>query len=102
MAQSLQSTWGRLPAEPILIDVRTEYEFVGYHLPHAIHIPYDELERFIPGLLQADKPIWVYSTNGLRSRVAALKLRNAGIPEVEAFTIDQLQTLFFANTHWSY
>lgn len=90
----------RLVAEssaPILIDVRTEYEFVGYHLPNAINIPYDEVEHYISQLLAVQNPIWVYSTYGMRSRIAAAKLKSAGVLKVEATTIDQLESLLAAN-----
>jgi phage shock protein E len=74
----------------VIIDVRTDQEYAGYHVPGAIHIAYDEIIRNAANIIAWDKPIIVYSTYGLRSRLAALRLRRMGARAVEATTCDQL------------
>ncbi len=73
----------------IVIDVRTEAEYVGFHIKDAVNIPYDEIEKSIDIIQAWHKPVIVYSTYGLRSRLAAAKLRRCGI-SVLSSTRDQL------------
>lgn len=73
----------------VIVDVRTETEYVGFHIKDAFNIPYDEIEKNIKIIQSWHKPVIVYSTYGLRSRLAANKLRKHGIP-VWTSTRDQL------------
>ncbi len=78
-----------LAAGAVLIDVRTQSEYVGFHLKDAVNIPYDEIENHIDTIRSWQRPIVVYSTYGLRSRLAAAKLRKWGVHAVTS-TRDQL------------
>ncbi|MDX1942675.1 MAG: rhodanese-like domain-containing protein [Saprospiraceae bacterium] len=73
----------------VIVDVRTEAEYVGFHIKGAFNIPYDEIEKSIETIQSWHKPIIVYSTYGLRGRLAAKKLRKYGIA-VWPSTRDQL------------
>ena len=72
-----------------IVDVRTQVEYVGFHIPGAIHIPYDEITQQIEAIRSWDTPVILYSTYGLRSRVAAVELRKNGISAI-ATTRDRL------------
>jgi rhodanese-related sulfurtransferase len=67
----------------IVLDVRTDREFSGGHIPGAKHLP---LERIGPGLplLESMKgsEVVCVCASGKRSALAAVKLRRAGFPVV--------------------
>jgi rhodanese-related sulfurtransferase len=69
----------RLVAEGArLLDVRTPAEFSGGHIPGAVNIPIDDLERRLGELEPKDRPIVVYCQSGVRSADAARILEGAG------------------------
>ena len=73
----------RLVAEGArLLDVRTPGEFAGGHIPGAILIPVQEIERRVNELEPKDKPIVVYCASGGRSASAAHFLTLSGYKEV--------------------
>lgn len=72
-----------------IVDVRTQVEYAGFHIPGAIHIPYDEMTQQMEAIRSWDTPVILYSTYGLRSRVAAAELRKNGISAI-ATTRDRL------------
>ncbi len=61
-----------------LIDVRTREEFADGHLPGAVNIPVQELDRRMSELEPRDKPVVLYCRSGNRSGHAARALRSAG------------------------
>lgn len=65
-----------------LVDVRTKDEFAAGHLPGAINIPVQDLERRLGELGPKDRAIVVYCHSGQRSRRAARILRGAGHGDV--------------------
>jgi phage shock protein E len=73
-----QSKGSPLPAEALVVDVRTEAEFREEHFPGAKNIPLgnmtDRLEEFGP----KDKPVVVYCHSGSRSLMAKAVLKMAG------------------------
>lgn len=73
----------------VIIDVRTEREFVGGHIEGAIHIPYNEIVQYIETIRDWNKPVILYSTYGMRSHMAMCKLRNTGIV-AKATTFEKL------------
>lgn len=78
----------RLIAEgATVIDVRTPGEFQGGHLPSAVNIPVDEVERRlaeVEKLTGGDhaKPVVVYCAKGSRAAKAKQVLEGAGFQRV--------------------
>lgn len=69
----------RLVAEGArLLDVRTPAEFSGGHIPGAVNIPIDDLERRLGELEPKERPIVVYCQSGVRSAHATQILEGAG------------------------
>lgn len=61
-----------------LVDVRTPEEFAAGHLPGAINLPVQELERRMVELEPQERPVVVYCRSGSRSADAARLLQSAG------------------------
>jgi len=66
----------------ILLDVRTEEEFVTGHILNAINIPVDELEYRINELENKDMVIMVYCKSGARSVIACEILEAYGYKNI--------------------
>ena len=66
----------------ILLDVRTEEEFVTGHIVNAINIPVDELEYRINELENKDIVIIVYCKSGTRSVIACEILEAYGYERI--------------------
>lgn len=67
----------RIPENSILLDVRSELEHRGGHIPGSLSIPVDELRVRLSELDPA-KEIWVYCQVGLRGYTASQILRQHG------------------------
>lgn len=66
-----------------LVDVREDGEWVGGHLPKAIHIGKGVIERDIEKTIPAkDAPIVLYCGGGFRSALAAKNLQEMGYTNV--------------------
>jgi phage shock protein E len=65
-----------------LLDVRTPQEFASGHLPGAINIPVQELDRRMGELAGKERPIVLYCRSGMRSGRAARMLEKAGYAAV--------------------
>ena len=65
-----------------IIDVRSESEFAGRHVPGAINIPLDQLPQRIEEIRDLPKPVIVYCMSGNRSGMAMNLLMQQGINEV--------------------
>jgi rhodanese-related sulfurtransferase len=65
-----------------LVDVRTPQEFASAHLPGAVNIPVQELDRRMAELGPKDEPIVLYCRSGSRSAYAARMLHGAGYSAV--------------------
>ena len=67
----------------VLIDVRSKEEYETRHVPNAVSMPLDEIERCHKKVLKDLKcPIVVYCQSGYRSRKAAQKLCDLGYKNV--------------------
>lgn len=66
----------------LLLDVRTEEEYVTGHIPNSTLIPLDELEERLNELKQKDKMIIVYCKSGRRSVIACEILIKEGYTNV--------------------
>lgn len=74
---------------PIIVDVRTENEYLQQHISNAIHIDYfadnfwDEIEK-----LDNSRPIFIYCRSGRRSIRACTLMRNGGFSNDKVFNLD--------------
>jgi rhodanese-related sulfurtransferase len=70
-------------APPVIIDVRSGYEYRRGHVPGARHMPFWK-SFFLAGELSApkDQPVIVYCQHGPRAVIAAFALRRAGFTDV--------------------
>ncbi|MBQ8042765.1 MAG: rhodanese-like domain-containing protein [Clostridia bacterium] len=66
----------------VLLDVRTEEEFVTGHIINAINIPIDELEYRLNELKDKDEKILVYCKSGARSVVGCEILGENGYTNI--------------------
>lgn len=62
----------------LLLDVRTREEFAERHLPGAVNIPVQELDKRMAEVGAKDKPVVIYCRSGRRSAQAATMLQKAG------------------------
>jgi phage shock protein E len=65
-----------------LVDVRTPQEFAAGHIPGAVNMPVQDLERRMGELVGKDRPIVLYCRSGARSSQAAQLLARAGYTAV--------------------
>ena len=66
-------------AEFVLLDVRSEDEFIAAHLPGALHVERGRLEWIIPNIIKkSDRTIYVYCQDGRRSGFATERLLEMG------------------------
>ncbi|MSN24933.1 MAG: rhodanese-like domain-containing protein [Geobacter sp.] len=76
-------TFGGDNAVPVLIDVRTEAEWVAGHLEGAVLIPYDRIEQGITAVVPDKKSkILLYCRSGRRSGIAVETLKNVGYQDL--------------------
>ena len=72
--------------EFVLLDARSEEEFLEGHIPGATVIPHDEIEeRAESEIPEKDVPVFVYCRSGRRSKIAAEALVSLGYSEVYEF-----------------
>jgi hydroxyacylglutathione hydrolase len=64
-----------------VLDVRTDPEWKGGHVPHARHIAMPQL-RQRAGELDKSKPVAVYCASGYRASIATSILRSEGFEKV--------------------
>lgn len=67
---------------PYVIDVRTDKEWATGHIPGAVHIPVDSLEKHLHSVKRDGTPIHVICAGGGRSAAAAGFLAERGYPTV--------------------
>ena len=69
------------PGAPLVIDVRKPAEFGAAHVPGAINIPLDEIEKRLDEF-RSDNGEFIYCINGARTRQAEPLLFSNGIDNV--------------------
>ncbi len=69
----------------IILDVRTQSEYDGGHIPNAILVPHNTIKGDVPQLPHKDQLILVYCRSGNRSKVASQALADAGYTNVVEF-----------------
>ena len=62
----------------LLLDVRTEEEFITGHILSAINIPVDDIEQRLDEINDKNQKILVYCKSGIRSSVACSLLEEEG------------------------
>jgi len=72
----------KIKAGALVVDVRTEDEFMDEAFPGAINIPVGALQARIKELEPKDRPIVLYCASGARSALAARILKAAGWTDV--------------------
>ena len=77
----------RLEANPdaIRLDVRTQEEYDGGHIPGAVCFPNEDILPELPLPFEKDAEILVYCRSGRRSAEAAEKLKHMGYANVADF-----------------
>jgi len=66
----------------LILDVRTEEEFITGHITNAVNIPVDELEYRLSELNDKCQTILVYCKSGARSVIASEILASANFENV--------------------
>ena len=73
----------RTMPDAVLLDVRTEEEYILGHLPDSLLLPLDELEDTVEDEVpHKDTPVFVHCRSGARSAQAAALLRELGYARV--------------------
>jgi rhodanese-related sulfurtransferase len=77
----LHKVWEQQTPDNLIIDNRTEEEYVAGHIPHSVNIPFgtelqqiEEMKRF--------KHVYFYCHSGRRAQVALINLTNEGLNNV--------------------
>lgn len=65
-----------------LVDVRSPGEFAGGHIPGAVNIPVDQIDRRAGEIGPKEAGVVVYCASGMRSASAAGTLRKLGFTPV--------------------
>lgn len=69
-------------AGALLVDVRSPQEFAQGHIEGAQNMPLPRLSQDLEASAARGRPIVVYCRSGMRSRLAAQRLRQAGFAQV--------------------
>jgi rhodanese-related sulfurtransferase len=69
--------------EPLIVDVRSSYEFASGAYPGAINIDLDELQSRVNELGSKDRDITLYCASGARSAYAQRMLQQMGFKNVK-------------------
>lgn len=72
----------KIKAGAIVVDVRTEDEYMDEHFPKALNIPVGELSARAGEIGPKDKPVVLYCASGARSAMAARILKSMGFTDV--------------------
>ena len=70
--------------DAVLLDVRSEEEYLSGHIPQAVNIPLDKISNIQNVVKNQDTAIFVYCLRGTRSRRAAGILRKLGYKNVKS------------------
>lgn len=71
--------------DAIILDVRTQEEYDGGHIPGAVCFPNEDIRPELPLPFEKDAEILVYCRSGRRSAEAAGKLADMGYTNVADF-----------------
>jgi rhodanese-related sulfurtransferase len=65
-----------------VVDVRTPKEYAAGHVPGAVNVPYDEIDKRHAELGPPSTPLLLYCQTGRRSGIAGLALRAKGFDKL--------------------
>lgn len=75
-----KTDWNELKKRgAIVIDVRTQSEYAGGHIPGSRNIPLSDLESSVKELTKLNKPLITVCRSGNRSEMARQVLHAAGL-----------------------
>lgn len=72
----------KIKSGALVVDVRTEEEFMDGAFPGAVNIPLGVLQQQMDKLEPKDRPIVLYCASGARSAMAARVLKMSGWKDV--------------------
>lgn len=73
------TAWRQIAEGALVIDVRTDPEYVGGHLEDALLIPYQRIvDQFARLEIRKDRAVVLYCRSGHRAGLAEAALRQAG------------------------
>lgn len=75
--------------EYIIVDVRTEEEYVSGHIKDAVNIPYETIDKNVN--LDKEKAIFVYCKSGTRSKIAYNTLKDLGYTVYDLGAYDTIE-----------
>lgn len=68
---------------PLIIDVRSEWEYRRGHVPGAVHLPFHStFTRHGDLAVARDQPVLLYCEHGPRAYIARMALRRAGFQNI--------------------
>lgn len=62
----------------LIIDVRSNEEFLAGHLPKSVNIPFDQIDRLPSIAKDKTQPIFLYCRTGRRSGIAEQAIKQMG------------------------
>lgn len=89
VSQAQVTAWIEGGTGPLVLDVRSEKEYAGGHVPGAVNIPHNQLEARLSEIGSSrEQPIVLYCESGRRAGMAAATLQEAGFSSVQHLTGD--------------
>ncbi len=68
--------------QPLIIDVRSNEEFIEGHLPQAINIPHHNISRLATFAKDKTQPIFIYCRSGRRAGIAEDTIAELGYKHI--------------------
>ncbi|SOC16512.1 rhodanese-like domain-containing protein [Pseudobutyrivibrio ruminis] len=62
----------------VLLDVRTEEEYLGGHIPGSKNVPVERIEKVVDVITDKNIPVYVYCLRGSRSASAVSAMEKMG------------------------
>lgn len=81
--ETAQQAWPMIEQGALLIDVRTEEEFMAGHIDGALNIPWQETDQLMTAIgTDKQRPVVVYCRSGNRSGKAKAALETKGYTHI--------------------
>ncbi len=62
----------------VLLDVRSEEEYSGGHIPGSKNVPVEKIEKVVDAITDKNTPVYVYCLRGSRSSTAVSAMEKMG------------------------